>query len=411
MKEQIDTLVIIGNGFDVWQGMNTSYSRFQEYYLENRKRILKKLHIKEKYVIDADGKKLRFSDVELIYGDPFHPGELTEQFWGSFERSLEHINTEAINLWFGKTRSGLRQMDKSIRNAKRILTTAFCEWITSIPIPDKDLPYHFGSNCFFINFNYTATLSKLFHVDESWIFHIHGEAEDKKSIIFGHSSHPHLPENQLFRFGGRFRGLYLVDKLLYETDKHVQDNLECLCFCLALNGIKPDNIKKIVILGHSMSLPDIEYFLFLNDATRVGSLNDNDEPEPTIETDTLDDLHNRIQYTINKTGYGKSLAEIDEEAISAIERQFSKEQSVRSEIYQKDFEKMLRKHFHQPLPKETKYTPSRTQEAEWYISYYSDRDKTWVEALMKEFGRTMYTLFPTIDQCIESIVKKADATD
>ena len=44
---QIDTIVIIGNGFDRWQGLNTSYADFQTYYHEHSDEILKKLHIKK----------------------------------------------------------------------------------------------------------------------------------------------------------------------------------------------------------------------------------------------------------------------------------------------------------------------------------------------------------------------------
>ena len=32
-------LIIIGNGFDVWQGLETSYSKFKDYYYEHRKSI------------------------------------------------------------------------------------------------------------------------------------------------------------------------------------------------------------------------------------------------------------------------------------------------------------------------------------------------------------------------------------
>ena len=37
----IDTIIIIGNGFDRWQGLNTSYADFQTYYHEHLNEILK----------------------------------------------------------------------------------------------------------------------------------------------------------------------------------------------------------------------------------------------------------------------------------------------------------------------------------------------------------------------------------
>ena len=50
-----DTLFIIGNGFDIWTGLNTHYSDFQNYYVKNRDRILKKLKIKKIPVYNSNG--------------------------------------------------------------------------------------------------------------------------------------------------------------------------------------------------------------------------------------------------------------------------------------------------------------------------------------------------------------------
>ena len=147
----IDTIVIIGNGFDRWLGLNTSYSDFHKYYLKHRDELAKK-----KYRMELeDGTIEEFTDVELIYGDPFDPGELDDDFWNGFEQSLSHIDAERLNLFFGKEKNGLKKMNKSIKKAKKILTKAFCGWIQSISIEPKDSEYDFGDNCLFINFNYT----------------------------------------------------------------------------------------------------------------------------------------------------------------------------------------------------------------------------------------------------------------
>ena len=69
---EIDTIVVIGNGFDKWQGLNTSYTDFQTYYYKHLDEILKKLHIKKKKCIGSDGTMEEWSDVEVMYGDPFN---------------------------------------------------------------------------------------------------------------------------------------------------------------------------------------------------------------------------------------------------------------------------------------------------------------------------------------------------
>ena len=176
-------------------------------------------------------------------------------------------------------------MNKSIKNAKKILTKAFCGWIQSISIEPKDSEYDFGDNCLFINFNYTDTLHKRMGVKEEFEYHIHGEIDDSESIIFGHNEHPQEPEEILYQLGGRFRGLYYVDKILYETDKHCADNVQMLIMFLALHGVMKEEIKDIYVLGHSISPVDLEYFAFFMDATKV-------EEQEEIEVEAIDDLHN-----------------------------------------------------------------------------------------------------------------------
>lgn len=387
----IDTIVIIGNGFDRWLGLNTSYSDFHKYYLEHRDELVKKKHRMEL----EDGSIEEFTDMELIYGDPLDPGELDDDFWNGFEQSLSHIDAERLNLFFGKEKSGLKKMNKSIKRAKKILTKAFCGWIQSISIEQRESEYDFGDNCLFINFNYTDTLHKCMGVKEEFEYHIHGEADDSESIIFGHNEHPQEPEEMLYQLGGRFRGLYYVDNILYETDKHCADNVQTLIMFLALHGVMKEEIKDIYVLGQSMSPVDLEYFTFLMDATKV-------EPEAKareeVEIESIDDLHNRMQYVINTVGYG---GQASEEEIEAIERRYRQEQDARNEFVQKEFFKMIgkKKKF------ESVHVKPREIDAKWHISYYGDKDKAWKEIVMREFNCTNYELLGSIDECIEKFRK------
>ena len=361
---------------------------------------MRQLRIKKKVIQYADGHSLSLSDVELIYGDPFHPNELSDDFWGTFETSLDKIDAEKLNLFFGKDRKGLREMKKSVRNAHRILREAFCRWIATITIDEKDTGYQFGDNCLFINFNYTDTLMRRFDVQAEDEFHIHGEANDKESIVIGHSTHPQLPEVMLYRLGGRFRGLFFIEHILYETDKHVQDNIRLLCMFLAAKGVMPTDIKHVYVLGHSMSLPDIEYFAFLSDAT---CKHDSEDAEAHDEVnqqniDPLEELHLRMQYAIQHGGHGINNEQIASKQIEAIEKQFMLDQ-----ILEKDFHKMLRKVLKQNTQSQFPNSVSipRSEDAMWHITCHSDKDKLWAEAVMKELGCTKYRLYATIDECLE----------
>ena len=90
----INTLIIIGNGFELWQGLPTSYSEFEKYYRLNRDRIMGKLHIKPIEVVGEDGDGFFISPVEVLYGDPFDPCDLDYEFWSSYKDSLDEIDDQ-----------------------------------------------------------------------------------------------------------------------------------------------------------------------------------------------------------------------------------------------------------------------------------------------------------------------------
>lgn len=399
-KIKKDTLVIIGNGFDIWQGLQTGYPEFRKYYYAHRDEIIKRLKIKKRRIKNDNEKMNRISDVELIYGDPFNPEELDNEFWNNFEMSLDKLDSEQINLFFGKDRTGLRKMKRSIRNANKILREAFCGWIATIAIDKREPVYEFGENCLFLNFNYTDTLQKRFHVKESDVFYVHGEASDKDSIIFGHASHPQLPEEILYRMGGRFRGLYFIEKILYETDKHVQDNILLLCMFLAMHGCMAEEIKNVYVLGHSMGLPDIEYFAFLAEATGLHDSEEYESKGAHEETCSMDDLNMRLQYAINKSGYGFGDNLIEPEQKEAVEKRFRMEQGERHREMEKAFFKLFKKEKYctdNPI----KVKP-RKEDATWHISYYSERDKRWEERVMAMLECKNVRLYSSIDECLAS---------
>ena len=402
-KPGINTLILIGSGFDQWQGLNTSYSDFKKYYLAHRDEILKKLHIKKRYFIE-NGRKHYFSDAELIYGDPFDPGELDDDFWSVFEASLDKLDSEKINLFFGKNNRDLNKMQRSIENAQAILRKAFCGWVHGISIEAQDSGYCFGDNVYCINFNYTDTLTKRFHVAHE--NHIHGEANDPESIIFGHSAHPQMPTPELASMGGRFLGLYLIEQALYETDKHVDENIQFLCMEMALEGIKAEDIEDIYVLGHSFGVADLGYFDFLVRATSVpNEVPDDVWDEIPDNIDPMEDMHQRIQYAIHR--YGEQ-GEVSDEEEEYVDRRYCMEREAHVEETEKELFKLMglkrskkRRQRHRSDSEDVVSPVMRNTNARWHISYYSEKDKKWIDTVMKQLGCADYTLYPTIEECIE----------
>lgn len=459
-KGKYKKLVIIGNGFDRWQNLPTSYDNFKKYYFEHIKEIADELGIETN--ADTDGNLI--TPVEMIYGDIFKPGVLLDDFFWNFESSMALIDDQNISLYFGKTDKGAYEMQETVHAALEILQKAFGDWIASISIDKKDAGYQFDDDCYFINFNYTDTLQKRFSVDESHINYIHGDYTDPETLIFGHATHPEvaLPElmEQKFihRIGGgkskRLRELYLVEDALYETDKHVQDNIDDLCEFMTLEGLHIEDITDVYVLGHSFGDPDFEYFEFLAKATRVGiDFNElsalwkirNIGLDRLSEEDLLEGIQLNVMYAsqhrqrelnkknisfpkeemIEKMLFGRtdvytddegkvhSMDEASAKAREAVRKRFLFEQSQRTK---EAIEELCAiKHVNQ-LPDNcfsvlgaADYIDgghdNRLQNAKWHISYFSDKDRDQIEKVMRKVGCKDYELHQGIDECIECFKK------
>jgi len=396
-------LVIVGNGFDRWVGLNTSFDNFHEYYLQRRKALMKKLHISPYKIVEEDCTQ-RFGPVEVFYGDPYDLIELDDDFWSSFEESLSDIDAFKLNAVFGKDRADIKDLRRCAKNADKILRKAFCDWVHSINI-NSGKSGRFIDNCVFINFNYTATLTKKFGVDADKEFHIHGEASDPKSIIYGHTAHPQEPEEAMKKIGGRFGGLYVIEDILYKTDKHVADNVMLMITFLAMQGLKADDIGDVYILGHSMGTVDLEYFRFLAD-TLMGRGKDDilskAELEELIEqVNSFEDSTLRISYAVHRYGYDTGNDTVSAEEELAIERYMKLQniafrQSIETELFGEliDYEEG-----------EISNLSTNAQPPMWHISCYSDKDEVHVNNVMKELGYTNYKIYKTIDECAAEVLK------
>lgn len=451
----VDTLFLIGNGFDIWQGLNTRYAAFEKYYEEHLDEVLSRLHLKKRIltdkdgntVVDTEGNPVTYSDVELFYGDPYNPQKLPHDFWRDFETSLDKIDDQEINYFFG--RDGVRNIQACANNAQRILREIFCDWVTSIDISEEEPNYNFGENALFINFNYTDTLLKRFGVKEINEYHVHGSALDKNSIIVGHSTHPELPYESLrmWKDKPRLQGLYYIEEFLYNADKHVEDNYMKLRMFCALHGVRIEDIKKIYVLGMGFGNADLGYIKHLIHTTEGVCEN----PESDLDVEELSYLDNmdyetekflNMQYAgshrerVMKTdpisfpewemmdALIKPFLEdpyyhITRDAqmrleIAAVRRRYWREQEERNKKIQKEYLRMLNKRMHlgyltpaEAFLEADEETVKNLNGAEWHISYFSDEDKKKIETVMSGFGCRNYTLHSSIEECIKGFKTEA----
>lgn len=429
-KSKIKNLILIGNGFDRWQNLPTSYEAFRQYYNTHIDKIMEKLDLKAKIVVEPDGSKKTITPVELIYGNPFDPNTLPSEFFWTFETSLDKLDDQRLNWYFGKSHKGVYNLQETIHQAQEILREAFGSWIVSISIEDAETAYSFTDDSYFINFNYTKTLQKRFGVKEGNIYHIHGEAEDAESLVFGHATHPEvafpelIEQKMLLNTSIRLRGLYLVEDALYETDKHIQDNIDDLCEIMFLDGVNIEEIENIYVLGHSFGEPDFEYFDFLKKVTTVGcdynSLSALWQAhqlgfDKMNEDEIFEWIRLNMEYAIHHREWRlKEQAdrdiELEKAATEAVRQRFILEQAGRTkEILEElcglmGIDEVPESAGCASVLKLAEYIDGghekRKVNAKWHISYMTQEDKERIESVMKRIECCEYTLYPSVDECI-----------
>ena len=448
-------LVIIGNGFDRWQNLPTSYDEFRQYYLSHVDEVMADLGIQRHRFTDNEGNKRTVIAVELIYGDPFHPENLPDEFFWNFETMLDKLDDQQINLYFGRSKKGIDHLKELVTEAQKILHTLFCSWVMSLDISEAGNSFRFPGDCYFINFNYTDTLEKRFGVEAEDDYHIHGSAVDADSIIVGHSSHPETAFEELIdhkfirsvKSGRlpRLEGLYRIEEVLYLTDKHVEDNIDRLCMEMMKRGVHIEDFENIYVLGHSFGEPDLKYFEYLDKVTRCGCDYDRLSAAERLdkgllmlityggeagEDILLDQINLNIQYAahhrdrvfpdapslypeLDKLDEENGITYSAEDAAYAVKQRFLYEQAGRT---QKLLKELAKKNGLTAVPEGCHSVLSlanylyghdrRCKNANWHISCFTEADKKRAKRVMKMLGQKRYTLYSGIDECIEVLLGK-----
>lgn len=186
-------LNIIGNGFDLYHGLPTSYYFFACYFLKN-------------YEEDYDQLASMYGISKGLYShisEDLSRGIDDKGFWSQFEKSLGYIDSgwvegsllDDLDLEYPDPAVTL-EIDRPnlVRDIKKILHS----WILNTVDKDeiyvivknrlKDNVIQFDENDNFISFNYTHTLEKVYEIED--VFHIHGECrnDNEDELIIGHGN-------------------------------------------------------------------------------------------------------------------------------------------------------------------------------------------------------------------------------
>lgn len=245
----MSTLYIIGNGFDMWHGLPTSYGNFAKF-----------------------AQKL-LSDIENYYSLDFNqinPWHDFENALGAFEPDFLLSEHNEIDVTADDFRPsfvyGLEdEMTEQAKSHVDSIREKFVEWIQQIDVNEAAEKIAFPEDAAFISFNYTTTLQSVYGIDSRRVLHIHGNVENNDELIFGHGKEiydvPEVDENgdstrDMFSDarGNASYPLRALKKPVDEVLVRYNEYFEQL-----------QDIETVVVIGHSLNEIDHPYFKRIND--------------------------------------------------------------------------------------------------------------------------------------------------
>lgn len=269
----IKNLYIIGNGFDLHHGINSSYVDFRNWLEEN----------------DCD----LYNQFDEIYG------YCDSDWWKDFENQLASL--DAIQYSVGVAFENQPDLmsehcDRTWNDAEIAvelqLNGLFCslrqdfhDWVIQLNTPKSERKIQLETkDSIFINFNYTLTLENLYNIAPDNILHIHGCVDYDEDFVLGHGkSFEELQQLNSIELPKPPEGIP-SDELtqFYEDTAIGQEFHEQLALGAAISGVaaqrKPvdkllrrlsdftdrmSEIENIHIYGLSLSEVDLPYLQYL----------------------------------------------------------------------------------------------------------------------------------------------------
>ena len=254
MISPIKTLYIIGNGFDLHHGLHTSYADFRE-WLEYCHPII-------------------YNELRAIYGEQVLQGD----WWADFENSLGRLNfihfyskyhTDTPDRVWKEAKlnndTGLppdpiwTPAGKRLRSLYFLLNVVMEEWIKmiSMSIPCTRRINISQEEAFFITFNYTPVLERIYKIPQNKILHIHGYIGEEE-LVFGHGESAGVLEYQYRQLGKWKPDGHDVQEVELAFDKKGKNPYE---YIAKYNDIfqSLNNVQCIHVYGLSFSSIDMPY--------------------------------------------------------------------------------------------------------------------------------------------------------
>lgn len=258
-------LYIIGNGFDCFHNLPTTYEDFRKYLKEKDEEVY--ALVNEVYNIlneksepniligsneDSYSKLLIWTDFETALGNMDE-----EYLW---EYANNYINTNYDNWTDDDNHIAQRALNNHLIKVTDTLKEYLSSWICSVDIFQAKNRLKLCKQSLFLTFNYTKTLELYYSIPKSNIIHIHGSTDKPMKIITGHNRFLANGNNN-FDDIRMIECADMIDAALQNMKKPVESIIECNKEYFKTLS----DIKEIYIIGHSLNRIDLPYFKEIKD--------------------------------------------------------------------------------------------------------------------------------------------------
>lgn len=268
-------LFIIGNGFDLAHGIHSSYDDFRKYLVCKLETITgknyKNFDFTNSSILTNDYRKNPENDLRTIlyFLSVAEYGGSQDIKWKNVEKSVGELDySEFEYIYIDESEDDKEYRANWINHDIFLpyvdllteIPNYFRDWICQISLDealiDKYIQQYFDDNTFFLSFNYSNTLEKVYNIDRRNILYIHGNANEKTDIYFGHGNNltyddfiNSIRNNNYFSVADEY---CMINDILQKPVENIIDNN--LDFFRSLN-----DIDQIYSYGFSYGLVDQPY--------------------------------------------------------------------------------------------------------------------------------------------------------
>ena len=170
-------LYVIGNGFDIHHGIPSRYTDFREWLEDNNQKLLSQMDS----ILGLCTEEW-WNEFEANLGEVSNVKEFSEEV--AFENQPDYMSDDFRS---GDLDNARYEVKDKLGNLIDELKDCFQKWASLLPPGDDgEIVLVNTEDSFFLTFNYSLTLEKLYGIPPEHILHIHGSSLDKDSIVVGH---------------------------------------------------------------------------------------------------------------------------------------------------------------------------------------------------------------------------------